>query len=199
MQKFFNFFLFAELLQRLVEYLWFCYCGGKHRGCSHGWICSKCSNLFYTPLNNFPVFPCSFIIWWWWVRETAFHGLHFPVGRMFTFCHHQSSITSYQGNFTVIILILESLLCWKAEEKWYAICQQHHHHCIQSCLVLSSACWDFCLPKGIGKWLRYSENQAVAAGSSWVTEKKSFDIEEAGIVTLILIAPRLLLGEGRKK
>ena len=34
------------------------------------------------------------------------------------------------------------------------------------------------------KWLRYSENQA----SSWVTEK-SFDIEEAGIVTLILIAP----------
>ena len=119
MQKFFNFFLFAELLQRLVEYLWFCYCGGKHRGCSHGWICSKCSNLFYTPLNNFPVFllHCSFIIWGWWVRETAFHGLHFPVGRMFTFCHHQSSITSYQGNFTVIILILESLLCWKAEER----------------------------------------------------------------------------------
>ena len=53
--------------------------------------------------------------------------------------------------------------------------------------------------QSIGKWLRYSENQAVAAGSSWVTEKKSFDIEEAGIVTLILIAPRLLLGEGRKK
>ena len=40
----------------------------------------------------------------------------------------------------------------------------------------------FLFAQSIGKWLRYAENQA-----QWVTEK-SFDIEEAGIVTLILIA-----------